>query len=246
MLPTLEKDSTSANNQELPQSETSATTPPTTQSPGSNLSNNEPTTTSTSDSTFLCGENSSATPVSDRTLSDYTPQCSKNLQPITLFSENVLPSELQEDLECGLSNGITHQEDGDISVDFNLSADDVHPATPEMTLQSKTAKLIHRAVGDCSNLSLLDNLRLSLKEKQEKKGKKPSEYELQQYKAKLYLQVCSLRRETKSQLSKYEQAYYRQHGNFPDRTKSSEYDMLRKKYDFIKKLIYSWDSHIYL
>lgn len=68
------------------------------------------------------------------------------------------------------------------------------------THQTKTAKLLHHTLGDNSDITLLDNLRVTLKEKKQKKLK-PSQHIVQQYNtvtAKLYLQVGSVKRETKT------------------------------------------------
>ena len=194
---------------------------------------------------------SSATPAPANTaLNADTPHHSKLLNPVSLFPVNDVPSDQQEDMECeSSSNATPHEEDqGGVSIDFNLHDSD-DDSIPISNLQTKTAKLLYRAVGESSDLTELDNLRQALKEKNKQKGKKPSQHRIQQYKTltvKLNLQVCSARRELKTQLVKFEHTHYNQHGSFPDRSTSSEYDMLRKKYDFIKKLLYSWDSYITL
>ena len=120
---------------------------------------------------------SSATPVPTNTaLTADTPHHSKLLNPVSLFPVNDVPSDQQEDMECEPSISVTpHEEDqGGISIDFNLhdSDDDLIPIS---NLQTKTAKLLYRAVGESSDLTELDNLRQALKEKNKQKGKKPSQ-----------------------------------------------------------------------
>lgn len=129
-------------------------------------------------------------------------------------------------MEGELSNSTAHNEEGDVTVDFNSDIDP--PAVAETTLHTKMANIIHRAIGDSSDLTLLDKIRQSLKES--KKGKKPSAHKVEQYRtltAKLHHQVCSARHEMKSQDVKFEHTYYKQHGVFPDRSTCSDYSMLR-------------------
>ena len=70
------------------------------------------------------------------------------------------------------------------------------------THQTKTAKLLHHTLGDNSDITLLDNLCVALKEKKLKKINRANT-SFQQYNtvtAKLYLQVVSVKRETKRQV----------------------------------------------
>ena len=149
-------------------------------------------------------------------------------------------------MECETSNGGMPPEESDVTIEFNINDDDIDSPTAETTLQTKTTKLIHRAIGDSHDLTLLDNLRAALKEKKQE-GHKPNHRKIQQYKtltAKLNLKVCSLRCETKLQVVNFERTYYKQHGSFPDRCKHDDYGTLRRKYDFLKKLLQRWDSYI--
>ena len=123
------------------------------------------------------------------------------------------------------------EDQGDVNVDFDLNDNDLDSVIAKMipNLQNKTAQLLHRAVGDSGDVT-------ELKENKQK-GKKPSQHNIQQYKtltAKLHLRVCLVRRKIKSQLAGFE---YKQHGSFPDCSKNSEYNTLRKKYDFVRILI---------
>ena len=93
-----------------------------------------------------------------------------------------------------------------VSIELNIDDNDGDSPIPR-TLQTKTAKLVHRAIGDSSDvslLSLLDKLRAALKEKQKGKGNKPSNFKLTQYRtltAKLNLQVCSKQKPKLSSLN---------------------------------------------
>ena len=88
-----------------------------------------------------------------------------------------------------------HEKDhGDVSVDFNVHDSDLDLTTVKTIphLQSKTAQFLHREVGDSNDITVLDNLRLALKEKKKHKGKKPSQHKIQQYKTQLsYIYRCA-------------------------------------------------------
>ena len=74
-----------------------------------------------------------------------TPHHSKLLNPVSLFPVNDVPSDQQED-NSEPSSSVTPEEDqGGVSIDFNLhDSDDDSMTIPN--LQTKTAKLLYRAV----------------------------------------------------------------------------------------------------
>ena len=64
-------------------------------------------------------------------------------------------------MECeSFSSVIPHEGQGDVSVDLNLhdSDDDSSTSMSTPSLQTKTPKLLYRAVGESSDLTELDNL----------------------------------------------------------------------------------------
>ena len=78
------------------------------------------------------------------------------------------------------SSNTPHEENhSDVSVDFDVHDCDLDSITVKTipNFQTKTAQLLHRAVGDSSDITELDNLRLALKEKK-RKGEKPSQHKI--------------------------------------------------------------------
>ena len=74
-------------------------------------------------------------------------------------------------MECEPSSSVTPDEDqGGVSIDFSLHDSD-DDSMPTSNLQTKTAKLLYRAVGESSDLTKLDNLRQALKEKKQTERK---------------------------------------------------------------------------
>ena len=146
--------------------------------------------------TSPCEQIPSTTPAPNKILNADTPHHSKCLHPVSLFSTSDIPLDKQvlEDMEYEPSSSNTpHEEDhGDVSVDFNVHDCDLDSTTVKtiLNLQTKTAQLLHRAVGDSNDITELDNLWLTLKEKK-RKGKKPSQHKIQQYKTQLsYIYRC--------------------------------------------------------
>ena len=171
----------------------------------------------------------------------------KSLVPISLFSSTNLhiPSSDANVEPSNQCEPVSTEPEEIVSIDFTV---DIDTPTIKTTHQTKTAKLLHHTLGDNSDITLLDNLRVTLKEKKQKKLK-PSQHIVQQYNtvtAKLYLQVGSVKRETKRQVVDFEKAYNTQHGRFPDRSKNEDYNKLLRTYDNLKRLLQNWDSHVCL
>lgn len=92
----------------------------------------------------------------------------KSLVPISLFSSTSLhipfsDANIELSNQCELAS--TEPEESTVSVDFTV---DVDTPTTTLTHRSKTAKLLHHTLGDNSDITLLDNLRVTLKEKKQK------------------------------------------------------------------------------
>lgn len=88
-------------------------------------------------------------------------------------------------------------ESSTVSVDFSVDDIDTH-----MAFHTKIARLLHWVLGDNGDITLVDNLRVTLKEKKQQKCK-PSKHIIQPYTtltAKLHFQVGLLKRETKTQV----------------------------------------------
>ena len=93
----------------------------------------------------------------------YNPRCLNNVP----CCDDATPT---TSLQCEMpSTDATMAESNDVSVNFNV--DDTHTLSTKTTFRTKTATMLHRVLGDNKDILLIDNLRVTLKEKQQNKCK---------------------------------------------------------------------------
>ena len=117
---------------------------------------------------------------------------------------------------------------------------------PHNSFQTKSATLIYKAIGENSNLTKFDTLRAKLKAKKLNK-QKPTPTEKNEYaklSAQLHTMLLSVKYTTRDCIKTFEKGYHQTHGTFPACTNTNpEYQQLRKKLDFAKKLCGLWDNY---
>ena len=113
------------------------------------------------------------------------------------------------------------------------------------TYLSKAAIQICKAIGAQELLREYDHLRIKLKSNAAKSKTKPSNSERKKYillLSQLQTQVLSTKYTLKMEIKKIETESYQKHGLLPGRSRK-DYDDLRKKLDYIRKLLAVWHNY---
>ena len=169
-----------------------------------------------------------------------TPQNSAQITH-QLASTNLL-SRLVHDEDDGScqQEGTTH--DVMIDCDIQEPEDDINTCT---MYKSKAALQISKAIGPQPILKVYDALRTDLKIKISEKKLKPSHTEKTRYEsllAQILTKVSSQKYELKRDIKCFETEHYQKHGVLPSRSQK-DYDSLRKKLDYVRKLLTAWHNY---
>jgi hypothetical protein len=114
----------------------------------------------------------------------------------------------------------------------------VHDGTE--TLQTKAAKLIHKVLGQSSDLTRFDQLRLQLKEQLQRGKCLISERdEYRKVIAKLHCHILSLKYRTRDTLKLMEKECIVKHGVTLDES-NAEYKLLYKRLELVKRVLSVW------
>ena len=114
----------------------------------------------------------------------------------------------------------------------------VHNGTE--TLQTKAAKVIHKVLGQSSDLNRFDHLRLQLKEQlQRGQNLMSGRDEYTKVLAKLQCQILSLKYKTKEKLKSFEKEYVATHGMQLEES-NTEYKQLYKRLELVKRVLSVW------
>ena len=137
--------------------------------------------------------------------------------------------------------GTTH----DAMIDCDIQEpedDDINTCT---MYKSKAALQISKAIGPQPILKVYDALRTDLKIKVSEKKLKPSHTEKTRYEsllAQIHTKVSSQKYELKRDIKCFETEHYQKHGVLPSRNQK-DYDSLRKKLDYVRKLLTAWHNY---
>jgi hypothetical protein len=165
------------------------------------------------------------------------------LRPTILFEHSQSSPTIDSTSErCSSSN---RQEPGNKSVaekdilSVECSIDSlVHDGTE--TLQTKAAKLIHKVLGQSSDLTRFDQLRLQLKEQLQRGKCLISERdEYRKVIAKLHCHILSLKYRTRDTLKLMEKECIVKHGVTLDES-NAEYKLLYKRLELVKRVLSVW------
>ena len=160
----------------------------------------------------------------------------------TLSNERHPNKSLTSKDEIQISQILNGKDNEDQNTTLDVS---IHDGIPITNFKTKAACQIENAIGTSQVLLEFDSLRASLKRKATDQQRfQPSTTEREHYNktlAILHTQVLSTKYKLKDNVKAFETDYHQRNGTFPSR-EVEEYGELRKKTDFIKKILCVWHT----